>query len=260
MRRLDFKAPTGWADLTQEQLSFLLHTITMVNAANSATPFLNADDYSAHTVAQVAAYCLLSWNGATVVTPYGHGWLVAHEGEEFFLTSAQIAAAAASLAWVGELPEVPVRLETINGAFAVAADLDDGFSFDDWLTCEALWQGYQALKDDGLLRQMAETLYHKQSIVLHPHEQLSIFYWWAAVKNLFARMYPDFFRPTSGAPETEITEDSLRRGMNAQIRALTKGDITKEETILAMPAHRALTELDAMAREYEELNRKYPTK
>ena len=38
------------------------------------------------------------------------------------------------------------------------------------------------------------------------------------------------------------------------------GDITKEETILAMPVHRALTELDALAREFDELNRKYPSK
>ncbi len=48
--------------------------------------------------------------------------------------------------------------------------------------------------------------------------------------------------------------------MDAQIRALTKGDITKEEHILSLPAHRALTELDALAREYDELNRKYPQK
>ena len=48
--------------------------------------------------------------------------------------------------------------------------------------------------------------------------------------------------------------------MNAQIRALTKGDVTKEAQILALDAMRALTELDALAREYEELNRKYPKK
>ena len=45
--------------------------------------------------------------------------------------------------------------------------------------------------------------------------------------------------------------------MNAQIRALTKGDITKERDILNMDTWRALTELDALAREYEEINRKY---
>ena len=43
--------------------------------------------------------------------------------------------------------------------------------------------------------------------------------------------------------------------MNAQIRALTKGDVTKEKEILAMDCWRALTELDAQAQEYQELQR-----
>ena len=41
--------------------------------------------------------------------------------------------------------------------------------------------------------------------------------------------------------------------MNAQIRALTGGDITKEAAILQMDCWRALTELDAKAREAEEI-------
>ena len=45
--------------------------------------------------------------------------------------------------------------------------------------------------------------------------------------------------------------------MNAQIRALTKGDITKESQVLALDTWRALTELDALAREYQEFNSKY---
>ena len=47
--------------------------------------------------------------------------------------------------------------------------------------------------------------------------------------------------------------------MNAQIRALTKGDITKEAEVLALDTHRALTELNAQAREYKELNAKIST-
>ena len=49
---------------------------------------------------------------------------------------------------------------------------------------------------------------------------------------------------------TQLTE-----AMNTQIRALTKGDITKEQQVLQMDVHRALTELDAQAREYEELKK-----
>ena len=43
--------------------------------------------------------------------------------------------------------------------------------------------------------------------------------------------------------------------MNAQIRALTGGDIIKEEAVLSMDTWRALTELDAKAKEVEDIKR-----
>lgn len=260
MERLDLSAPKSWTELSQEQLDFLLRTIVLVNRANIDKPFSSFEDFSAQSAAQVATICLLRWNGVTVVTPYADDWLVAHGGKEFRVSVADIAAASSCMNWVNELPAEPVRLDSINGASAVVAELDDSFSFDDWLACEALWQGYQVVKSDRFLQQMAEILYRRPGIKLQEHEALSIFYWWAGLKNLCNRLYPDFFRPADTSGQVEPNRDMLRRSMDAQIRALTKGDITKEEHVLSLPAHRAITELDAQAREYEELNRKYPPK
>lgn len=258
MAALNLTAPTSWADLSQQQLVFLLRTIERVNRANINRPFRSADDFSAQTAAQVAVYCLFRWNGVRVVTPYADAWLVAYDGREYLLSAADIAAATDVLAWVAELPEAPVRLDRIDGADAVDADLDDSFTFDDWLACEALWQAYQVAKSHKFLQQMAELLYRKPGIKLADHETLSVFYWWAGVKAHCNRLYPHFFQPAAPGHDAEPDRDMLRRNMDAQIRALTKGDITKESLILSMPAHRALTELDALAKEYEELNRKYP--
>lgn len=47
----------------------------------------------------------------------------------------------------------------------------------------------------------------------------------------------------------------LRTAMNVQIRALTGGDTTKEEAVLSMDTWRALTELDAKAKEVEDIKR-----
>lgn len=44
--------------------------------------------------------------------------------------------------------------------------------------------------------------------------------------------------------------------MNAQIRALTDGDVTKEPQVLATDVHRALTELDAKIRDADILKSK----
>ena len=56
------------------------------------------------------------------------------------------------------------------------------------------------------------------------------------------------------------TPASVESAMNAQIRALTKGDVTKESEVLALDTWRALTELNAQAREYKELNAKMQSK
>ena len=48
----------------------------------------------------------------------------------------------------------------------------------------------------------------------------------------------------------------LWTAMNAQIRALTGGDITKEEAVLSMDTWRALTELDAKAKEVDAFKRR----
>ena len=257
MDTLNLTVPVSWSSLTQDQLSFLLRAIATVNRANAGRPFGSVDDFSDQTAAQIATYCLFRWNGVSVITPYADAWLLAHDGRELLVSAGDIAAATESLSWIRKPPSDPVRLDCIDGASAVDADLDDDFTFDDWLSCEALWQAWQISGKDTLLQQMAEILYRKPGIELREHQTLSIFYWWAGLKNYLNLRYPHFFQPAPVSDTVEPDKAMLQRNMDAQIRALTKGDITKEELILAMPVHRALTELDALAREYEELNRKY---
>lgn len=256
---VNLTVPKGWAELTQGQLRYLLETMVDVQGINRNRGYRSMEDYAAQSAAQVATLCLLKWSGLRLICAYADGWLVAHEGAEYKITTGQIAGAIGHLAWARELPEEPVRLEEVDKAKAVAADLSEGFTFDNWLSCEALWQAYQLTSDEGMLRQMAEILYHKEGIRLDAGETLGIFYWWASVKTMVSEMFPNFFKP-GGEGGEQPTADSMRRSMDAQIRALTKGDITKESEILGMGAIRALTELDAQAREYDELNKKYPTK
>ena len=67
----------------------------------------------------------------------------------------------------------------------------------------------------------------------------------------------DSFQPVAGTDSNLLGAPNmgamLQEAMDAQIRALTKGDITKEAEILALDTWRALTELNAQAREYKQL-------
>ena len=258
---VNVNVPKGWAELSQEQLRFLLTAMAAVNLGNKNVGYRSQEDYAAQTAAQVQTLCFFKWSGLTVVCPYNSGYLVRSGDMEFMLSAETVAAALTNLSWIEELPPEPVRLDTVDGADAIPADISSGLTFDAWLACETLWQRYQISPDDTLLQQMASILYGKPSIKPDAPETLGIFYWWAGVKNLVSEMFPNFFKRTGGDNDDALPSyDDMRRNIDAQIRALTKGDITKECEILSLDAIRALTELDAQAREYDEIQRRYPSK
>lgn len=134
--------------------------------------------------------------------------------------------------------------------------------FEQYIIVDNLYQGYLQTQDDTLLDEIASVVYPGIKTPLAPDERIAIFYWVASLKSSLASRYSDFF---SGNPETEdgnllansqspISRSRIEDAMNAQIRALTKGDVTKEAEVLALDTHRALTELNAQAREYKQLN------
>ena len=110
---------------------------------------------------------------------------------------------------------------------------------------------------------MGRLLYDGEELMFGQAEKMNIFFWWTSLKAFFAKQFPNFFVPASAPKDGNLLGNTksigaqLQESMNAQIRALTKGDITKEKEVLAMDTWRALTELDALAREAEEWKRKY---
>lgn len=231
---LSLTVPKSWTDLSQQQLRFLLRTMVDVQIANKSVGFRSMDDATGQIVTQVNTLCFFKWTGLTVICAYGNGWLVRHGNSEFSLSTGQVAAAITHLSWTRDLPTAPVRLDCVDGAVAVPADLSSGFSFDKWLSCEALWQVYLISSDESYLRQMAGILYNKENIRPDAAEILGTFYWWASVKQMVSAMFPNFFHSAGSDDYRTPNPDDLRRNMDAQIRALTKGDITKENQILSM--------------------------
>ena len=168
---------------------------------------------------------------------------------------------------------MPVRISKINRQHALPADFSE-VPFETFIICDNLYQGYLQTQNDELLDQLGATLYGK-SMTFKPYERINIFYWFAALKDTFSRKFPEFFvrvateaqgddfQPIDAATGGNLlgsSASSVEDAMNAQIRALTKGDVTKEAEVLALDTHRALTELNAQAREYKELNAKTASK
>ena len=251
-KTIDVKLPTRWEELTQKQLRYLFGLI--------------AQGYS---IDEVRAFCLFRWNKITILHRYGdNGYMCKKGKQQFVFTAQQGAQAIAALDWIKTLPATPIRLERIGRLRAIAADFQ-GVPFETFIICDNLYQGYITTQDDKLLDEMAHHLYRSKYfsliIRLSPADRISVFYWFASLKAMFSKEFKNFLQPVTSDNANLLDSDRsqyeiLTAAVNAQIRALTKGDVTKEKEVLALDTWRALTELDALAREYQELNSKYPSK
>ena len=236
---INFIVPQGWHELSDKQLRYVYQLI--------------AGDFATD---EMKTLCLLQWSGTKVIGRQDSGAYLLKKGKILFeVTPLTLAELLPHLGWLGSIPAVPVRISKINRQHALPADFYE-VPFETFIICDNLYQGYLQTQNDELLDQLGATLYGK-SMTFKPYERINIFYWFAALKDTFSRKFPDFFQPIEAATDGNLlgsSAASVEDAMNAQIRALTKGDVTKEGEVLALDTHRALTELNAQAHEYKELN------
>ena len=242
---INFIVPQSWHELSDKQLRYVYQLV----AADYATD-------------EIKTLCLIRWSGTKVIGRQDSGVYLLKKGKILFeVTPLTLAELLPHLGWLGSIPAVPVRISKINRQHALPADFSE-VPFETFIICDNLYQGYLQTQDDALLDQLGTTLYGK-SMTFKSYERINIFYWFASLKDSLSRKYSDFFQPISAATGGNLlgsSAPSVEDAMNAQIRALTKGDVTKEKEVLALDTHRALTELNAQAREYKELNAKTQSK
>lgn len=237
---INFQIPASWSELSDKQLRYVYQLI--------------AGDFSSD---EIKTLCLLRWGSAKVIGRQDSGSYLLKKGKAIFeVTPLTIAELLPHLAWLGAMPTMPVRPVKLKHRQAIAADFQN-VPFETYIVVDNLYQGYLTTQSDDLLDELASVLYPGIKIPLAPDERIAIFYWVASLKDFFARRYPDFLQPVTAQSGENMLGSSLpnvEEAMNAQIRALTKGDVTKEQEILALDTWRALTELNAQAKEYKQLN------
>lgn len=243
---INFIVPQGWHELSDKQLRYVYDLL--------------AKEFSTD---EIKTLCLLQWSATKVIGRNDNGAYLLKKGKILFeVTPLTLAELLPHLDWLSSLPTVPIRISKINRCHALPADFSE-VPFETFIICDNLYQGYLSTQNDELLDQLGATLYGKE-IAFKPYERINIFYWFAAFKDSLSRKYSDFFLPiadaATGGNLLGSSAPSVEDAMNAQIRALTKGDVTKEAEVLALDTHRAITELNAQAREYKELNAKMQTK
>jgi len=249
---LHLHCPDAWNKMSQEQLRYVLLLIGS-NLYNEV---------------EIRTLLLIRLCGITVLKKHPEGFwscsVVLDTGKTHFfdLQTWQIQDMIGQLEFVNHPEDMDVRLENICGCWAVDRLLH-GLPFIDYLNLEACYQGWMITKGIDRIVAMAKILYRDKdgympdTLQLDIAEQTGTLFWFFNIKKEFARAFPNFFRPvnTVGGGNYSILD-----AINAQLRALTDGDVTKEETVKQLDCWRCLTELDAKARDAEEFKRKYGNK
>lgn len=257
-----FIIPKGWEELTAEQLRYVIRLLWLYNG--------HADWQQRVQTASFLHFCNIE-----VVSHTDQGWLCRERrhGATFLLDPELLPSIMQHVEWMTETERMTVRIEQVEGHKAVDFELRT-LKFGNYLKAENSFQSYLAGKDTVSLIWLARQLYKVPDKEDGSDEEIELydkgiaaqfadeilmgaFLWFNAAKQLLGEQFPNFLKPASGKQE-DITQESLIESMRAQIRLLTKGDVTKQKYILEeTDTWTALAELDALAKEAEEIKRKY---
>ena len=225
---INLTVPTGWDELDDHQLRYVFGLL----AQGFPSP-------------QVKTYCLFRWTGMHVMHKYGKGWWCKFANDEFVIMAEQVNSAIAALDWIDSLPSKPVRISRIGKHRALTADFQE-VPFETFIICDNLYQGYLSAKEDALLDDLARQLYKSSKVTPTEAERIGVFYWFASLKEMFARQFKHFFKPISNAgdadgnmfEQTKSQYEILYEAVNSQIRALTKGHWPRSMMSLTVNIHR----------------------
>lgn len=254
-QEFNFKAPSSWAELSEEQLRYVLSVMSI---------------HHDHIV--IKCYLLARFCGLTVHKYTRTGWkcsVKCGESDEngdtktgkvrervLYISAAEILSLLKNFDFIDKFTNFrPLQRASDVLLTAVDSMLHD-VSFYDYLNIEKNYQLFMLNQEDKFLSKMAHLMYRTaddsadESAHFEPYELLGVFMWFSSVKEYFAANFPHFFKPAREGGELRRVD--ILPAMQAQIRALTDGDVTKQQAVYNTDCWAALTELDNKAREAEE--------
>ena len=244
METLDLKLPRSWQELSDRQLMDVYGALALGYGSEA-----------------LRTHCLVKWSGMEIACRLEDAVIVRIGKKEYTLTYGQIVGLLPFLSFLDEMPDMPVRPSRIGNHKALPADFQ-GVPFSTLLIADNLHAGFIETREKSPQEKLATVLY--SSPWKQPPDEavrISLLYWMTSLKRFLSLRYPHIYRqPSKVTPDNLLssaksTGRRMQEAMDAQIRALTKGDVTKEKEVLALDCWRALTELDALAREAEEIRR-----
>lgn len=244
---MDISVPSCWDDLDDRFLRYVFSIRDTIPAR------------------ELKACVFLRFTGIRILGEFKDGLAMANAaGEPFYMPPSVLAAIFETMGWIDSHPHFSQpRILAFDGFDSIDSLLRD-VPFSTYLKMENLWQAIllNACRPDilhKLFSDLGNLVYsHSTGQAQAPREpkvkETALSCWMCDIHTYFYTKWPHLFRHAAGAGEQPPSMESV---MNAEIRALTDGDITKEAAVLQSDTWRALTELDEKAREAQEFNDKY---
>lgn len=261
-KELHIDLPKTWEDLSQDQMLDICQILLLTG----------------HSEAHLDMLAFRTLSGLEFIKTTVNYTFVKQDNCVHTIKNYQLAAAAAKLSWIREIPTRFTPLQAICGYEHLYPTLE-GVPFKVFVSCENWYQAYLYTQDHYYLQVLTSALYSQARFEgYYPSgwdagrvEQdagrfdnasqpalFSVFLWYSSVKKLLSQQFEYFFQPVTRADQDEEnTPPDMRGYINSMLRALTGGDITKQDQVLESDTWIALYELNEKAKEYEELkNRK----
>ncbi len=208
---------------------------------------------------------LIRWGNLRIISSDGNKHIVkTKSGKQTVLlelSDSEIYNLTDSLKWLDDLPPVSLRPDKICGRIAREKNLES-LTLEQFIVLDNTLQGYITTFDDKLLIQIGKILYCKKSLPAlfqrfrpRPWQMTAILLWISGFKKLLSHRYPNFFKQAKPS-KNRLDADIIRKNVETMLRALTKGDITKDRQIRDAPIFAACAELEAIAIESEQLKAK----
>lgn len=254
-QEFNFKAPSSWTELSEDQLRYVLSVMSIH-----------------HDRIVIKCYLLARFCGLTVHKYTRTGWKCSVKCDEsgengdsktgkvcervLYISAAEILSLLRNFDFIDKFTDFrPLQRASDVLLTAVDSMLHD-VSFYDYLNIEKNYQLFMLNQEDKFLQKMAHLMYRTadgsadETAHFEPYELLGVFMWFSSVKEYFAANFTHFFKPAREGGELRRVD--ILPAMQAQIRALTDGDVTKQQAVYNTDCWAALTELDNKAREAEE--------
>lgn len=254
-QEFNFKAPSSWAELSEEQLRYVLSVMSI---------------HHDHIV--IKCYLLARFCGLTVHKYTRTGWKCSVKCDEsgengdsktgkvrervLYISAAEILSLLKNFDFIDKFTDFRPLQRASNVLLTAVDSMLHDVSFYDYLNIEKNYQLFMLNQEDKFLSKMAHLMYRTadgsadETAHFEPYELLGVFMWFSSVKEYFAANFTHFFKPAREGGELRRVD--ILPAMQAQIRALTDGDVTKQQAVYNTDCWAALTELDNKAREAEE--------